>query len=100
MTATIDYSKYNVSKLQYALNSTRRQIAKFEDAMCKADKQLKDFAKKHAEYIAKEALIRKELTLKLPIPNETTKEALDNAIPIARGLSHKEFRESLKNEAD
>lgn len=33
-------------------------------------------------------------------PTEETRNALDNAVPIARGLSHKEFRESLKNEAD
>lgn len=95
---TIDYSKYSTSKLQYALNSTRKQISKFEDAMIKAEKQLKAFAKKHAEYVAKEAIMRKELGIKLPVPNEETKNALDNAKPVFESYSHKEFVESMKNE--
>lgn len=97
---TTDYSKYSTSRLQYALNSTRKQISKFEDAMIKAEKQLKDFAKKHAEYVAKEASMRKELGIKLPVPNEETQNALNNAEPIFTGYSHKEFVKTLKNEAD
>ena len=55
----------------------------------------------------KEKQIRKAISsldvksrIGLDEPTEETRNALDNAIPIARGLSHKEFRESLKNEAD
>ena len=95
---TIDYSKYDANKLRHILNATRKQITKFEDAIIKADKQINDFAKKRAEYLQKEAILSKELSLKLPIPNKETREALDNDKVIGVFSSHEEFEKSLEND--
>ena len=95
---TTDYSTYNTNKLRYALNATRKQIAKLQNTMIEAQKQLETSSKKHAQYLEKEAAIRKELNLKLPMPNEETQRILDNDFVIARGISHKEFMESLDND--
>lgn len=95
---TIDYNTYNASKLQYALKSTREQIAKFEKSMIAAQKQLKKSSEKRKEYEAKEALIRKALNLKLPMPNEETRKLLDNDEVDGRWNNHRDFIKSLENE--
>lgn len=94
----VDYSKYTTSKLRYVLDATRKQISKFEDAIIKADKQINDLSKKRAEYLQKEALICKELNLKLPIPNAETRKALENDEIIGKFSSHEDFEKSLNDE--
>lgn len=95
---TTDYSTYNASKLRHALNSTRKQIAKFENEIFKADKQLRAFSAKREAYLQKEALICKELSLKLPIPNDETRNILENDEIDGVWETHKDFMKSLKNE--
>lgn len=96
---TADYSTYNTSKLRHALNSTRKQIAKFENEMFKADKQLRIFSTKREAYLQREALICKELNTKLPMPNEETRNILENDEIDGVWENHKDFMKSLDNEA-
>lgn len=96
----IDYNKYSANQLRYMLNSTRKQIKKLEDAIFLANKQIDSLTKKHTKYLKKEAILSKELSLRFPIPNEETRNALDNDFVVYRGYSHKEFEKSLENEND
>ncbi|MGX2972060.1 hypothetical protein [Helicobacter sp. T3_23-1059] len=93
-----DYSTYNASKLRHALNSTRKQIAKFENEIIKADKQIKICSAKRETYLQREAIIARELNMKLAVPNEETRKALDDDFIVASGINHTEFMASLDDE--
>ena len=71
-----------------------------QNTMIEAQKQLETSSKKHAQYLEKEAAIRKELNLKLPMPNEETQRILDNDEVIGIFSSHEEFEKFLDSETD
>lgn len=87
---SIDYGAYSEAQLFAVLDEIQSQKASLDNR----ERQIREIL----HTLGAESNIVSRIGLDEPM--EETRNALDNDFVVCRGYSHKEFVESLKNEAD